>query len=390
MKPPEQTTQLGEVTFLLKKLEGSNLPPGLREKIDVMLKRLRRMARQGLAAGEYEAVAKYIDWSLSIPWNKYVEDNLDLPSVRSIMDARHYSHENVKDIVLEYLAILNRKTQQKDSGYSSPVLAFVGVQGSGKTSLAMAIAESLGRPFFRISLGAIGQPSELRGSSSTDYTGQPGQVIRCLVGSQCMNPVILLDEFDKVSGSESMRKDFMAIMLELLDPQQNKTFRDWYVDYPLDLSKVLFIATANRFTTLSRELLDRMEIIEFQDYTMDVKAKIAKDYLFPQSLYYAGLNKNELQITDEAWPILVNAFGQDQGVRRLERNLQRLARRVIKSIIMGETKQVIVDAQNAQEHAKYALPSIEEIRHIDYTLSSEKRPVDIASKERGRSGYLSS
>lgn len=376
----EQTSQLAEVLYLLKKLEGAQIPEGLREKIDVMLKRLRRMARQGQSAGEYEAVAKYIDWCLSIPWNKYTQDNLDLQNAKKVMDMRHYSHENVKSIILEYLAILNRKDQLGDSTYTSPVLAFVGVQGSGKTTLAMAIAESLGRPFYRISLGAIGRESELRGSPHGEITGSPGQIIRCLVGSQSMNPVILLDEFDKVSGEESMRRDFMAIMLEILDPQQNKFFRDWYLDYPVDLSKVLFIATANRFTTLSRELLDRMEIIEFPDYTMEVKMKIATDYLFPQVLYYAGLQPNELQITPEGWKILGEAFGKDQGVRRFERNLQRLARKIIKKIIMGEVTQVVIDGSNAAEFAKDALPAIEDIRHIDYTLSSEDRPIDSRSK----------
>jgi len=191
-----------------------------------------------------------------------------------------------------------------------------------------------------------------------------------------MNPVILLDEFDKVSGAEAIRKDFMAIMLEILDPQQNKTFRDWYIDYPIDLSKVLFIATANRFTTVSRELLDRMEVIEFTDYPMDVKQKIAQDYLFPQSLRYAGLQETELQISEDAWPDLVNAFGRDQGVRRLERNLQRMARKVIKRIVTGEATSVVVTKENAEEFIREALPSIEAIRHIDYTLSDQYRPVD--------------
>jgi len=372
----EQTTQLAEVIFLLKKLEGATIPAGLREKIDIMLKRLRRMARQGQSAGEYEAIAKYIDWCLSIPWGKFVEDNLNLQNAKAVMDSRHYSHEEVKELVLEYLAILNRKTQLGESEYSAPVMAFVGVQGAGKTSLAMAIAEALGRPFFRISLGAVGRSSELRGSPHAHYSGQPGQVLRCLVGSRCMNPVILLDEFDKVSGAEAIRKDFMAIMLEILDPQQNKTFRDWYIDYPIDLSKVLFIATANRFTTVSRELLDRMEVIEFTDYPMDVKQKIAQDYLFPQSLRYAGLQETELQISEDAWPDLVNAFGRDQGVRRLERNLQRMARKVIKRIVTGEATSVVVTKENAEEFIREALPSIEAIRHIDYTLSDQYRPVD--------------
>lgn len=372
MDQAEQTNQLAEVLYLLKKLEGAQIPQGLRDKIDVMLKRLRRMARQGVSAGEYEAVAKYIDWCLKIPWNKNIQDNLDLNNAKQVMDARHYSHENVKSMILEFLSILKRKNEQGITDYSSPVLAFVGVQGAGKTTLAMAIAESLGRPFFRISLGAIGHASELRGSSSSDYSGQPGQIVRCLVNSQCMNPVILLDEFDKVSGEESLRKDFMAIMLEILDPQQNQTFRDWYIDYPIDLSKILFIATANRFTTLSRELLDRLEIVEFSDYPMEIKQKIAKDYLYPLALTYAGLSPEEFIVADDVWPDLVNAFGRDQGVRRLERNLQRVARTVIKDIMTGVTTKVVVDRSNVHQFIEHALPSIEAIRNIDYTIGPDQ------------------
>ncbi|MEA3357032.1 MAG: AAA family ATPase [Patescibacteria group bacterium] len=365
----EQTTQLAEVVYLLKKLEGAVLPEGLKEKIDIKLKRLRRMARQGQLAGEYEATAKYIDWCLAVPWGKYTQDNLNLDSTKTIMDQMHYSHDNVKELVLEYLAILNRKTSTNDANYVSPVLAFVGVQGAGKTSLAQSIAKSLNRPFFRISLGAIGTSSELRGSPHEISSSDPGQIIKALSIAGCLNPVILLDEFDKVSGSEAARTDFMAIMLEILDPQQNQTFRDHYIDYPVDLSKILFIATANRFTTLSRELLDRLEIVQFPDYSMEEKMVIAVKYLFPQSLQYAGLTVQELQVTNEAWPILINAFAKDQGVRRLERNLQRMARRVIKKIITGQVKSVVIDARLAQEYAKYVLPSIESVRNIDYTKS---------------------
>lgn len=368
----EQTNQLAEVLYLLRKLEGAQLPDGLREKIDVMLKRLRRMARQGSSAGEYEAVAKYIDWCMKVPWGKYVQDNLDLDNVLKTMNMYHYSHDDIKSTILEFLSILKRKNEIGEIDYTSPVLAFVGVQGSGKTTLARAIAEALGRPFFRISLGAVGHASELRGSPSSDYSGQPGQIIRCLVNSQCMNPVILLDEFDKVSGEESSRKDFMAIMLEILDPQQNRTFRDWYIDYPVDLSKIIFIATANRFSTLSRELLDRLEIVEFSDYPMETKLKIAKDYLFPLTLAYAGLREGELIISEDVWSELVQAFGQDQGVRRLERNLQRVARSVIKDIMTGKTASVTINKSNVKMYIDLALPSIEAIRHIDYTLGPDQ------------------
>lgn len=365
----EQTSQLAEVLYLLNKLEQATLPKGLREQIELKLKRLRRMARQGQSAGEYEAIAKYIDWCMSVPWGRYVQDNLDLPKAKQIIDSMHYGSEDVKEVVIEYLAVLNRKNATNDVDYTAPVLAFVGVQGAGKTSLAKAIAAALGRPFYRISLGGLGSSSELRGSPSTDLMGTPGQIVRSIVKSGCMNPVILLDEFDKVSGSEGSRQDFMAIMLEVLDPQQNKNFRDLYIDYPVDLSKILFIATANRFKTISRELLDRIEFIEFPDYTPEEKVIIAQRYLFPSVLQYAGLKPEELQITPSAWPKLVSAFSTDQGVRRLEQNLKKLARTVIKSIVLGKAESIVIDDSNVEQYAKLVLPSVEEVRNKDFTIS---------------------
>ncbi len=367
----EQTTQLSEVLYLTTKLEEANVPEDLKEKILLKIKRLRRMARQGQSAGEYESVAKYMDWCLSIPWGYYIKDNIDLVTAKRVMDSIHYGSEDVKAVVLEYLSMLTRKYQLKETKYSSPVLAFIGVQGSGKTSLARAIATALGRPFYRISLGALGHASELRGSPSENIGAEPGSILRSIAKAQCMNPVILLDEFDKISGESASRKDFMAIMLELLDPEQNTSFRDWYIDYPVDLSKVLFIATANRFTTISRELLDRLEFIEFNDYKLEEKAIIAKYYLFPKVLQYAGLDQEELIIKEEAWPTLVTVFGKEQGVRRLERNLQKLARGVLKKIVMEEVTSITIDKENVGEYIKNALPEIEAVRQIDYTKAKE-------------------
>jgi ATP-dependent Lon protease len=367
----EQTSQLSEVAFLQKKVEEASIPSGLKEKIDLILTRLRRMARQNQSAGEYEAVAKYIDWCLRIPWNNVHEDNLDLPNAKRVMDERHYGGEDVKQVILEYLAILNRKKQLRNSDYVSPVLAFVGVQGAGKTTLAKAVAKAMVRPFYRISLGALGESKELRGSPFGQTSSHPGQVIRALAQTQCMNPVILLDEFDKVSGSDAARKDFMAILLEILDPQQNNTFRDWFIDYPVDLSKVLFIATANSFRTISRELLDRLEYVEFNDYTPEEKIVIAKKFLLPQVYEYAGLRPEEFQITEDAWPVIIQEFGKDEGVRRLERNLQRIARKVIKQIVIGQIKGAVINADIAMKLAQTTARSIEEVRNIDYTGTSD-------------------
>lgn len=367
----EQTTQLSEVLYLIKKIEKVNIPEALREKIEVKLKRLRRMARQGQMSGEYESVAKYIDWCLKVPWLQYNQDNLDLQNAKQVMDSMHYAHEDTKEVILEYLAILNRKNQLQDQDYISPVLAFVGVQGAGKTSLAKAIATSLGRPFYRISMGALGSGKELRGSPPESESGEPGQIIQSLANCGSMNPVILLDEFDKLSGSSEVRSDFMAILLEILDPQQNTNFRDHYIDYPVDLSKILFIATANKLSTVSRELLDRLEVIKFEDYNKQEKIVIAQKYLYPQVLEYAGLQQQEFQITSNAWPIIIDIFGQDPGVRRLERNLQRISRKAIKQIILGQTQTVTITPEVAQQYADEALPSIENIKNLDYTAGKQ-------------------
>lgn len=344
----QQTTQLAEVEFLMKKLENAVLPDGLKEKIDLMLKRMRRMARQGQQAGEYEQLAKYIDWCVAVPWGNYVQDNLDLNNAKQIMDARHYGREDLKESILEFLSVIKRKLMIGNPDYKLPVLAFIGVQGAGKTTMAKAIAESMGRPFYRISLGALGSSTELRGKAYGEVSSFPGQIIRGLTVTRCMNPVILLDEFDKVSGSEAARKDFMAILLEILDPQQNSSFRDWYLDYPTDLSKILFIATANTFKTVTRELLDRLEFIEFKDYTVEEKHIIAKNYLFPKVLEYAGLTQNELQINEDAWKILVSELGKDEGVRRLEKKLQWLARKITRQIVTGQIQSAMIDANYAQ------------------------------------------
>lgn len=381
MNTDEQTSQLSEVMYISRKLDGITLPPALKEKIDIRLKRLRRMARQGQAADEYESVAKYVDWCISVPWDKYNNDNLDLVNAKAVMDQMHYGSEDVKQNILEYLAVLNRQNKLGGEKYASPVLAFVGVQGAGKTTLAQAIAKALGRPFYRISLGAFGNSAELRGAPLEQITSQPGQIIRALVESKCMNPVILLDEFDKVSGSESLRSDFMAIMLEILDPSQNTSFRDWYVDYPVDLSRVMFIATANKFKTLARELLDRMEIVQFNDYSPEEKTVIAKNYLFPEVLKYAGLKPEEFLVTDQAWPILIKHFGTDKGVRRLRKNLELVARKVIKSIVLGEFTSFTIDHTNAEQLAQLALPSIEAIRDIDYTAGAHVGAYEIENQE---------
>lgn len=368
----EETTQLAEIEYLLKKLEASNLPPDLREVADVMIKRIRRMARQGQESAEYEPIAKFIDWCMQIPWGKYTKDNLDLDNARKVMDSKHYGGENVKQTIIEYLAVLKKKSTISEAKHQAPVLCFVGVQGTGKTTIAKAIAEALGRPFYRISLGALSSSSELRGKPKGNPDAEPGQIIKALAKTQSLSPVILLDEFDKVSGSQASLQDFMAILLEVLDPQQNTTFRDLYIDYPVDLSRVFFICTANTLKTVTRALLDRLEIVEFKDYTYEEKTIIAQRYLFPKVLEYAGLTAEEFQISDAAWPILVRKLGIDPGVRRLERNLQKLARRVTKQIVTGQSPQVTITPENLESFISEEVVGIEALHEKEFKGLEDK------------------
>jgi len=230
-----QTTQLAEVDYLLEKIEKQKLPEELKENIDVMLSRVRRMARQGRGSEEYEFTARYVDWAMRIPWYARTKDVIDIAKTKQILDARHYGSEKVKKTILEYLAVLKLRRDRGANTESqrAPLLVFVGPQGTGKTTIAKSIAESMGRVFQRISLGGISSASEIRGVPKGEPNAGPGQIIKTLAKARSLNPVILLDEIDKTSGSKAVMQDFMAILLEVLDPQQNKTFRDLYVDYPI-------------------------------------------------------------------------------------------------------------------------------------------------------------
>ncbi|MBN2015518.1 AAA family ATPase [Candidatus Dojkabacteria bacterium] len=361
----DETKQIAEIEYLSKKIEASQVPPELAETIDIMVQRIRRMARQGQESGEYEPIAKFIDWCLRMPWGKVTQDNLDLENAKKIMDSHHYGGEHVKQTILEYLAILKKKSVQVGAQYQAPVLCFIGPQGTGKTTMAKAIAESLGRPFYRISLGALSASSELRGKPKGNPDAEPGQIVKALVNCKALSPVILLDEIDKVSGSESALQDFMAILLEVLDPQQNTSFRDLYIDYPVDLSRVFFICTANTLKTLTRALLDRLEIVEFRDYSPEEKVVIAGRYLWPKVLEYAGLTPQEIQIADEAWPIIIEKLGKDPGVRRLERNLQKLARKATKLIVTGQAQSVIINSQNVESYLQEEV-ALSELQEKEY------------------------
>lgn len=352
-----QTTELAELEYLRGKIDRANVPTLLREKMDLMLKRLRRMARQGKESNEYEEVARYVDWVLAIPWGRFVKDNLSLENAKAVMDRFHHGREDIKKTLLEYIAVLNLKsTRQASNAVRTPILCFTGDQGTGKTTTAKAIAASMGRPFYRISMGALGSSEALRGKPIARYDAFPGEVIKALASAKVMNPVILLDEFDKVSGEQSKLMDFMAVLLEILDPQQNYAFKDHYIDYPVDLSQVFFITTANSLEPITPALLDRLEVVHFEDYTAEDKLVIGRDYLFSRVLEKTAMSMDEITISDSAWPEIVKRGAIGPGVRSLEKAIERIARKAAMKIVSEGAKHIDLTSENLNEFL--AVPKI--------------------------------
>jgi ATP-dependent Lon protease len=238
----------------------------------------------------------------------------------------------------------------RGSSQNAPILCFVGIQGIGKTSMARSIALALGRKFIRISLGAMGSVTDLKGQSRAFLDAEPGQVIKALTRTKVMNPLILLDEIDKVSAAEGRRADINAALLEILDPEQNHSFSDSYIDYPLDLSSVLFITTANNLSPLSAALLDRLEIIRFSSYSDEEKEQIAKSYLLPKVLKATGLKPEQVEIAESTWPLIIRPLGFDAGVRQLERNITTICRRIARKIIEGGGDHYALTPENFREY----------------------------------------
>ncbi len=330
------------------------IPEGLQERLRQMLRRLDRMARLGHYASEFDTLSRYIEVVTSIPWVAATEDNLDIERTKRLLDSQHYGMPDVKERILEYLATMTLIKRRKDGAIdNSPILLLVGLQGVGKTTLAQSVAEALGRKFIRISMGALGSTFELRGKSKAFPGAEPGQIVKALIKTGVKNPLILLDEIEKASGERGLLADVMAVLLEILDPNQNTNFRDHYVDYPIDLSQVLFICSANNTGTLTAALLDRMEVVKMPSYTNEEKAVIARDYLFPKIREKTGLKEEELKIDPNLWPEIVNPFGYDSGIRSLGRILESLCRKVAKQIVTGEATSVYV----TKENLKYYMPS---------------------------------
>jgi len=379
---------LKEVMELENELFSSRAPDGLKDEAMRGIQRLKRMFKMGGYSAEFETVSKYVEWITRVPWGVRSKDNYDIDQAKQLMDKTHHGTETIKDLILDYIATMQLQsmggvrneqmpsqihsqnqipqnnfpqrnvlaqpqgemTVLKSSSANAPVFLFLGLQGVGKTSFAKSIAASLGRKFSRISLGAIGDVRTLRGTPKYSPDAEPGQVVKALVRGGTMNPVILFDEIEKASRSTGLLSDVMAVLLEILDPEQNSTFVDHYVDYPVDLSQVFFICTANNLGGLSAALLDRVEVIRFTSYSDQEKEVIGREYILPRVLKNLNLSSDHVRIEDEVWPLIIRPVGFDAGMRQLERNITTIVRSAARMIVEGNPLPIVINSSNLNEY----------------------------------------
>lgn len=342
-------TAFNEINVLGEKIKNSTVPEELKNSVQIRLDQLKKLTNSPTFLPEYDRMDSYIGWIASLPWSNKSQDNLDLENAKKILDDHHYGLEDIKGRVLEYLAVMKLKQEKGETKdiYRAPILCFVGLVGTGKTTIAYSIAESLGRKIARIPFGGMGDPLDLRGQSRMHAEAEPGKIIKALRNTQFKNSVILLDEIDRVT--EQGRASIMGVLVELLDPGQNKAFTDHYIDYPFDLSECIFIATANNTTNISTAVMDRIEPIMMPSYTDIEKITIGKKYVFPKALKDAGLDADTLSIDDEVWANLVRPFGYDAGIRTMERTIGGVVRKVARAIVEGKGNKFHVTTANVKE-----------------------------------------
>lgn len=339
----DTVSQEQEAEDYRKKLKESGIPQEFKAKIGKVIDHLAAMPPM---MAETAVARNYLDWIFSLPWNKESQDKLDLKEAKKLLDHDHYGLTKIKERILEYLAVRVLAPDAK-----APIICFVGPPGVGKTSLAQSIANAMGRKFARISLGGIHDEAEIRGHRRTYIGAMPGRFIEAIAQAKTKNPLILLDEIDKVGAD--FRGDPASALLEALDPEQNKAFHDNYIDIPFDLSKVFFLATANTVSTIPPALLDRMELIELTGYTEEEKVKIAKQYLIPRQMKRNGLKAKEIRFTDLLIRRVIEGYTREAGVRELERTIGSLCRKVGKKMVLQDDS---LPALNAKTLEKYLGP----------------------------------
>ena len=329
-----------ELRELKEKMDAAKLSE---EALKVAEKELDRLNRIPPSSPEYTVSRTYLDWLIDLPWSKNTEDNMDIKEAAAVLDGDHYGLKKVKERILEYLAVRKLKSDMK-----GPILCFVGPPGTGKTSVGKSIAEAVGRKFVRISLGGVHDEAEIRGHRRTYIGALPGRIIQGLKKAGSNNPIFMLDEIDKVG--KDFRGDPSSALLEVLDPEQNDTFSDHYLEVEFDLSKVMFIATANMVDTIPPALRDRMEIIEFSGYIEEEKTQIARKFLIPKQLAEHGLSDRKLEFEESGLTEIVHSYTRESGVRNLERQLANVSRRVAKEIVEGNKKKKRVTKANVADY----------------------------------------
>ncbi|MBV9084262.1 MAG: endopeptidase La [Acidobacteriaceae bacterium] len=332
----EKDAEKAELEILRERFEKANLPEEAKKEFEREMARLERLPN---GAPDYHVTRSYLEFVLDLPWNSTTEDNLDIAHAREVLDEDHFGLKEVKERILEQLSVLKRNPDAK-----SPILCFVGPPGVGKTSLGQSIARALGRKFERFSLGGMHDEAELRGHRRTYIGAMAGRLLQAMRRAGARNPVLLLDEVDKLG--RDFRGDPAAALLEILDPEQNKTFRDNYLDLAFDLSKVLFITTANSLDTIPQPLLDRMEILRLSGYSEEEKQQIARRYLIPKQLNATKLSEEEIEFTDEGLGAIIRGYTREAGLRRLERAIARVTRKVSLQFAEGRSQKAIITPES--------------------------------------------
>ncbi|WP_294371867.1 endopeptidase La [uncultured Clostridium sp.] len=351
----EDDAEKNEISKYEEKIEKTKLSKEVKEKLSYELGRLKNMSS---ASAEANVIKTYLDWALDIPWGKYSKESIDIIKAREILNREHYGLDDVKDRIIEYLAVKQLSKSQK-----GPILCLVGPPGVGKTSIARSIAHAMNRKYSRISLGGMKDESEIRGHRRTYVGAIPGRITYALKDAKTMNPLILFDEIDKISSS--YKGDPSDALLEILDSEQNKDFRDSYLELPLNLSKVMFIATANTLETIPRPLLDRMEVIEVSGYTYEEKFNIAKEHLIPKIFKNLDIPMDNITIEDDSIRNVIEGYTRESGVRGLERKLMSLVRKVLADMIKEKKKEYVVDTDSVEKLLGKKIFSIDEIDKLD-------------------------
>src|SRR3989344_25858 len=322
------------------RIKSAGVPQKFAEKLIAQIQRMTNATQ----INQWESFSRYIDWITTLPWTYSSDETLDIVLVKKILDKNHYGLESLKKRILEYISVLILEKEKDVVSFHAPILLFVGLAGTGKTSVVRSIAESIGRKFGRISFGGLSSPLDLRGLSKSQPESEPGQIIKTLREMQCKNPVILLDEVDRVS-TES-RSAIMGVLLELLDPEQNTHFTDHYIDYPFDLSQVLFIATANSAQHIATAVLDRLEVIQMPSYNDHEKIIIAQKYIFPRLLKESGIEQGMVTISDEVFAKIARRSGYDPGIRSIERTLEMIVRKIAYQLVEKRGRTFILTGEN--------------------------------------------